>query len=303
MVSLSLYSGSVHRIGGTGARRGKLPTYPSRLSGFSRTHRGPGRSRGGRWLIGGVLRAANDADAGLPSEELVTGPSISHVVDDLTDRIIKRCSSIQNGNKWIIGIAGPPGGGKTLLANAVCERVNEVHNEETTDSSFAAVVPMDGFHYTKAQLDAMSDPALARAKRGAHWTFDGSGFVDALERIRTAGTKMDVFLPSFDHGVGDPIENDICVSKSTQVVLVEGNYLFLDIDPWTKVPDKLDEKWFASCPLEVAAERVYRRHLETGKPEKEARERIQGNDGPNAELVDKTRCFADIVIDMDLPLK
>ena len=34
-------------------------------------------------------------------------------------------------------------------------------------------------------------------------------------------------MPSFDHGVGDPVEGDIAVSPSHQFVIVEGNYLLL----------------------------------------------------------------------------
>lgn len=37
----------------------------------------------------------------------------------------------------------------------------------------------------------------------------------------------EALAPSFDHGVGDPVENDICVLPSHRVVLSEGNYLLL----------------------------------------------------------------------------
>lgn len=35
------------------------------------------------------------------------------------------------------------------------------------------MVPMDGWHFSRAQLDVMPDPKLAHDKRGAEWTFDG----------------------------------------------------------------------------------------------------------------------------------
>ncbi len=34
-------------------------------------------------------------------------------------------------------------------------------------------------------------------------------------------------MPSFDHGVGDPVEDDIQVQAHHKYVLVEGNYLLL----------------------------------------------------------------------------
>ncbi len=39
--------------------------------------------------------------------------------------------------------------------------------------------------------------------------------------------EREVLLPSFQHGVGDPLEGDIFVSRRHDLVLVEGNYLLL----------------------------------------------------------------------------
>ena len=67
---------------------------------------------------------------------------------------------------------------------------------------------MDGFHLYRSQLDAMSDPAEAHARRGAPWTFDAAAFVDCVRWVRGGG---DVLVPSFDHGVGDPVPDSILV--------------------------------------------------------------------------------------------
>lgn len=82
---------------------------------------------------------------------------------------------------------------------------------------------------TRKQLDEMPDPELAHARRGAHWTFDAAGFVRKLQTVRRCVEDKDVYIPSFDHGVGDPVEDDICVHKHCRAVIVEGNYIFLGI--------------------------------------------------------------------------
>ncbi len=46
---------------------------------------------------------------------------------------------------------------------------------------------MDGFHYTRAQLDAMQDPAYAHARRGAPFTFDADTFVACVRQVCHAG--------------------------------------------------------------------------------------------------------------------
>jgi len=41
----------------------------------------------------------------------------------------------------------------------------------------------------------------------------------------------EVHVPSFDHGVGDPVEGDIVVRPRHRLALVEGNYLLLGAPP------------------------------------------------------------------------
>lgn len=61
-----------------------------------------------------------------------------------------------------MGLAGPPGAGKSTLASEVALRVNKLWPQRTVsfDSQIgppdvAAVLPMDGFHLYRHQLDAM----------------------------------------------------------------------------------------------------------------------------------------------------
>jgi hypothetical protein len=55
----------------------------------------------------------------------------------------------------------------------------------------------------------------AHARRGAHWTFDAEKFVDCVRSVRdSCGVKA----PSFDHGVGDPVPNDIWITRDHRCV-------------------------------------------------------------------------------------
>lgn len=166
----------------------------------------------------------------------------------------------------------------------------------------AVMLPMDGFHYYRRQLDAMPDPQEAHARRGAHWTFDARAFVDCVRRVRAEGQAA---VPSFDHAVGDPVEGDIRVLTSHRVVLVEGNYVLLDGAPWDELRrgGLLDDTWFVDVPLDVAMERVFRRQTAIGLAPEVSRGRIAGNDRPNAELVLGSRCNARVVVPSDVPFR
>jgi len=119
-----------------------------------------------------------------------------------------------------------PSPGKTALSTTVTAALNARYAAvQPTASPIAAFVPMDGYHLTRAQLDAMSDPATAHARRGAEFTFDGAGFLRLVQALRApvTGESPIVYAPSFDHAVKDPKENDIAVTPTQRIVVFEGN--------------------------------------------------------------------------------
>ncbi|GKU86438.1 hypothetical protein SLEP1_g963 [Rubroshorea leprosula] len=149
--------------------------------------------------------------------------------------------------RHIVGLAGPPGAGKSTLANAVVQRVNKLwpakansFDSQVKPPDVAIVLPMDGFHLYRSQLDAMENPEEAHARRGAPWTYNPTLLFNCLKNLRNQGS---VYAPSFDHGVGDPVEDDIFVSLQHKVVIVEGNYLCLEEGVWKDVSSIFDEKW------------------------------------------------------------
>jgi len=198
----------------------------------------------------------------------------------------------QASGRLLVGIAGVPGSGKSTTAHEVAQLLNEA-------GTAACVLPMDGFHLYKSQLDAMPDPAQAHARRGAHWTFDGRRFVEHLRALRH---RVSLRAPSFDHGVGDPVEEDIEIGLDVEVVLCEGNYLLLPEGPWGEAMQHFDETWFIDCDLETAMGRVQARQLSIGLTPEQSRVRIETNDRPNALEIQRTKDRAHVLVP-SLPLR
>eukprot|EP00884_Botryococcus_braunii_P006769 jgi/Botrbrau1/16093/Bobra.7_2s0060.2 len=237
----------------------------------------------------------------LTHQEVLNGECMEEVYGYLADRLLDVTTWLPKCRQYIVGIAGAPGSGKTTAAHSVCERINEqwaASQQEGLAAQAAVVVPMDGFHYRRSELDAMPDPVEAHARRGAPFTFNAAAFVEAIRAIRQQGEAI---VHSFDHGVGDPVEGGHEVLYSHRIVLVEGNYLLLDEHPWSQLHDLFDERWFIDVDLDVAMERVKTRQVGNGTPVDVAEQRVATNDRPNAELILRTRNRADLVVP-SLPL-
>lgn len=227
---------------------------------------------------------------------------MEEIYDTLAKRLLSAMAATPSPSKYIVGLAGPPGAGKSTVSKEVTKRVNalwlqtnsSVERESgTTQTDVAIALPMDGFHLYRSQLDMMEDPAEAHARRGAPWTFDPNGFLKCLTTLRSQGS---VLAPSFDHGVGDPKENAIIVTRSHRVIVVEGNYLLLSDDNWKAIMDIFDERWYLDVDMEITLNRVIERFVVLGKPPEQVKARVEYNDRKNAELILASKVNADLII-------
>mmetsp|Transcript_23524 Transcript_23524/g.51628 ORF Transcript_23524/g.51628 Transcript_23524/m.51628 type:complete len:288 (+) Transcript_23524:173-1036(+) len=233
----------------------------------------------------------------------ITGSCYEDIVDQLARRALQAAQAKGEGSKYIVGIAGGPGSGKSTLATLAMTQINKLaaQGQQGQASPVAVVLPMDGFHYYKRQLDAMPDPKEAYARRGAHWTFDAEAFVRCVQQVRDTGCAD---VPSFDHAVGDPMQGDIKVLPHHRVVLVEGNYVLLDIAPWDQLKQIFDDTWYVDVDIDVAMDRVFRRQTGNGLDPDVSRGRIRSNDRPNGELIAAaSRSRAAVLVPSSVPFR
>ena len=189
---------------------------------------------------------------------------------------------LAGGGRRILGLAGPPGGGKSTLAAALLAAFADV----------AQIVPMDGFHLAGSELQR-----LGRADRkGAPDTFDAAGYVALMRRLRDQAADEIVYAPEFRREIEEAIAGAIAVAPTTRLVLTEGNYLLLDEPPWTIVRTLLDQCWYVEVPEPVRHERLEARHRAFGRSPEEAHERTHGSDERNAHLIAATASAADAII-------
>ena len=180
--------------------------------------------------------------------------------------------------RLLIAIAGIPGSGKTTLASSVAKGVNDLHHakfheqypnspsKSPSHPDVASVVPLDGYHLTRKQLSEMPNAEEAVFRRGAAFTFDGDKYLELVKKVRKPLTPetYTIYAPSFDHAVKDPVEDDIPIAPTTQVVIFEGLYTMLDREPWREAAKLMDELWFIDVPVDLAVARLLKRHVASG---------------------------------------
>lgn len=202
-------------------------------------------------------------------------------VEDLADCLLDK---LDTNRRQLVAIAGPPGAGKSTLAENLCAKLG------SKDVS-CAIVPMDGFHLDN---DLLNQRGLL-PKKGAPETFDAAGFVQIVHRLKDANGE--VVIPVFDRQRDLAIAGARAIRPEIKVLVVEGNYLLLGQPPWSELAPLWDISIFIDPGLAIVEQRLIDRWLEHGHDRQAATERALGNDIPNARLVLSSSKAADIILE------
>jgi pantothenate kinase len=190
---------------------------------------------------------------------------------ELTDRAAELAAT---GERRILGITGPPGAGKSTLAERIVDSLG---------SGRAVLVGLDGFHLADAELVRIG----LRERKGAPETFDRDGFVALLGRLRENAST--VYAPVFDRQLEDSRAAAVGVPVGVPLVVTEGNYLL----HWPQVRPLLDEVWYLDPEPARRLAALIARHVAFGRSAEQAREWVMRTDERNARLVARDRELAD----------
>ncbi|WP_435230003.1 phosphoribulokinase [Pseudopelagicola sp. nBUS_20] len=179
----------------------------------------------------------------------------------------------------LVAIAGPPASGKSTLAEDLA----------CTLGSTAVVLPMDGFHLENDQLQEMG----LLHRKGAPETFDAEGFVSLLRRVRNEST---IPFPTFDREADKIVPNSGQIHEGTRIVLIEGNYLLLNLRPWSDLNNLFDLTVWLKVDREELEARLISRWLTHGLQPDDARTRVLGNDKKNVTFVEANSIAPDVTL-------
>lgn len=201
---------------------------------------------------------------------------------NIHDMAVRLLEAAENRQRFIVALAGPPGAGKSFLSEWLCRELNE------RQAGIAAVVPMDGYHLDNAILEPLGQLPI----KGAPETFDPDGLKHDLERIRRADRT--VAVPVFDRPLDLARAGGRLVTLEHRIVIVEGNYLLLDRDPWRELRPLFDMTLFLEVTDEVLEARLIQRWLGMGQDHEGAIDKARHKDMLNARLIKRESIAPDL---------
>jgi pantothenate kinase len=235
------------------------------------------------WRAGSGRRRYGLSGAG--NVAAVAGEFVERPLSWLVRRVRERAGR----GRYLLGIAGPPGAGKSTLSIALRDAINR-----DAGGMVAEIAPMDGFHLGNDILRATG----SLARKGEPDTFDVDGYVAGLRRLRTTPVGEPVAWPTFDRSVDSPVPGGVVFDRQS-IVLTEGNYLLLDdfgTRRWSAVRALLDECWYLDAARDVIEDRLLHRHIRGGRTPAAAHDKVRDSDLRNADLVAATERRADLVL-------
>ena len=181
----------------------------------------------------------------------------------------------EKGGRILVFLAAPPATGKSTLLQFM-EEMSHTRAELTLIQALG----MDGFHYPNSYLAShtiLRDGAEIPLKniKGAPETFDVAHLAAKLAAAKEGATPF----PVYDRRIHDVVPDALIADAP--ILLVEGNWLLLDEEPWRDLRALADYRIRIDAPSALLKDRLIARKVQGGLSEAEARAFYEASDAPN----------------------
>ena len=210
--------------------------------------------------------------------------------------LLRKLTAMQQeaGRRILVMLAAPPGAGKSTLLSFLSRLAGE-----TDGIGRIQTIGMDGFHRRQEYLlshETVRDGKKIRMVevKGAPETFD----LEALtRRVKSLAAGETIGWPVYDRLLHNPVEDAVRVDGD--IVILEGNYLLLDMDGWRDLASYADYTVSIRADEEMLRERLIDRKMKTGVSRDESIRFVDFSDMPNVRLCLNCSMSADLQLEID----
>lgn len=210
---------------------------------------------------------------GLPQKIRYNADTVEHLFLPL----LRRLTEMQRAEarRILVFLAAPPATGKSTLAQFLAQL-----SRTEEGLTLVQALGMDGFHYPNRYLAAHTilrdgEEIPMTSIKGAPETFDVPALAAKLGAVR-AGC---VTFPVYDRRIHDVVPD--VVTADAPILLVEGNWLLLDEEPWHDLRSLADHRLRIDAAAELLRDRLIARKVQGGSTAEDAAAFYEASDAPN----------------------
>lgn len=225
---------------------------------------------------------------GLKYEASYTEKEINEIIKPLLQKFQKIKN--EKDRRIIVFLAAPPAVGKSTFSIFM-----ERFSKEIDGMIPIQHLSLDGFHYPNEYLNRHTIEMSGKTHelseiKGMPETFNLESFKEYLDRLK----KENIKWPIYDRQLHDVVMDQVQVTSD--IVLIEGNWLLLDEPGWRDLKEKCDYSIFINAEEEQLKDRLINRKIKGGLTPQEALEFYKRSDGKNVKRVMDHPLEADLVL-------
>lgn len=209
--------------------------------------------------------------------------------------LLRKLTDMQKelGQRLIVFLAAPPAVGKTTLSKFL--EYLALQHEDLTEIQ---AIGLDGFHYHSDYINTHSAVVMGKEVpmkkvKGCPETYDTKKLEDKLKKIKIE----DIMWPAYDRNIHDVVEDVEKITKD--IVLIEGNWLLLDEQPWKTLKDTADYTIVIRSEEETLKERLIGRKMKGGLTREEAEDWYINSDSVNVRRVLENSLDGDLMLKVE----
>ncbi|MBQ8815395.1 MAG: nucleoside/nucleotide kinase family protein [Lachnospiraceae bacterium] len=226
----------------------------------------------------------------------VTAEYSEESVQEIFVPLLRHLTSLQKklNRRIVVMLAAPPAAGKSTLVSFL-----QYLSETTPGITPITAIGMDGFHryqdYLLTHTTVRNGEEILMVKvKGAPETFDLEGLTERIKKLQADEVCP---WPEYSRTLHNPVEGAVQVQGD--IVLIEGNYLLLDMPGWRELKIYADYTICIQAEVEDLRDRLINRKQREGVTHKDAVSFVDNSDLPNARLCIERTMEADLVLRLE----